>query len=183
MSRWLQAARDAKRPLSPEMGKIDISISIPVQKLQKVRKVPKKQTYCSYCRYCTALDTEKQCSTHTVLESWTEGYLALIGMSCPENIRASRWYQFIADAGLFMSMWAEQAYNLGWMTDEVFGVHPTAPQHRPDAAGLIWFMNGMPITALTADQAKIKTVTGSALTAYRGVTNSVPAWNIIKEAQ
>ena len=47
------------------------------------------------------------------------------------------------DDGLeFLVDWSDQALDLDWPADEIFGLHPTAPFSRFDHMGLIWISKG-----------------------------------------
>lgn len=145
-----------------------------VQKRFLVQELPetaKTESYCTYNHYCT---NENKATP----EEWRDGFDRLISSPAPKGITTPRWRQFIQDAEHFMTDWAEKAHALGWTAVDVFGLHPKAPAHRADAAGLIWLLNGHEIAAITLDKAIIKTMTGNSQTLGKGVAGSVEAWKL-----
>ncbi|MEH6476221.1 MAG: hypothetical protein V7727_11055 [Sneathiella sp.] len=182
MSRWLEAARGAKK----EMAQVDHNIFTPVQKVQEVQQLskrPRKDSYCTYCTKCTSQKEYRTDGKHAVPDGWIEGYQKLTSDHCPQTITAHRWQQYIQDAATFMCCWSEKAHALGWTAIEVFGMHPLAPANRPDAAGLVWLLNGNEIAAITTDKAIIKTKSGNSQTLVKGVTGSIPAWDLMSESK
>jgi hypothetical protein len=65
-----------------------------------------------------------------------------------------RWRQACHDASRFLRTWGEDARALGWTSDDLFGLHPTAPLARYDHMGLVWLLGGKQIVALDARQAR-----------------------------
>ena len=74
---------------------------------------------------------------------------------CPEGVLNSRYLQAVTDAEAFLATWGAQAEALGWTAEELFGLDPFAPLARYDAMGLIWFLRGEPVVALTERTAAI----------------------------
>jgi hypothetical protein len=73
----------------------------------------------------------------------------------PADVPRKRWDQFINDAGLFLDSFGQEATQLGWTADELFGLHPTTPVARYGMMGLIWMLRGERVTELTAKLARI----------------------------
>jgi hypothetical protein len=63
-----------------------------------------------------------------------------------------RWA--IADAHLFLVTWGRQAEALGWPATDLFGLRPTHPTVRYDRMGMLWFLKGERVVALTATAAR-----------------------------
>ena len=63
-----------------------------------------------------------------------------------------RWA--IADAHLFLVTWGRQAEALGWPAAALFGLRPTHPTARYDRMGMLWFLKGERVVALTATAAR-----------------------------
>jgi hypothetical protein len=90
---------------------------------------------------------------------------------CPNFILPTRWQRAVEDGHRFLSRWGEQAEALGWTPADLFSLHePPAEPHpsysrlsRYDCTGLVWFLDGQPVVALTAETATIKTLSGSIL--------------------
>ncbi|MGN8119955.1 hypothetical protein [Labrys sp. 22185] len=75
------------------------------------------------------------------------------------TIDPRRWERAKQDAVEFLADWGEQAAELGWTAQELFGLHPVAPLTRYDAMGLVWLLNGKEVTAITDRTAKIGATT------------------------
>jgi hypothetical protein len=94
---------------------------------------------------------------------------------CPDHIDVADWKWAVADGRVFLSVWGEQAEALGWTTADLFGLAPV-PQRpvanyrrlsRYDLTGLVWFLKGRPVVALTDTTAAIQTPSGAILTHSR----------------
>jgi hypothetical protein len=100
--------------------------------------------------------------------------LSALESACPELVPGDRWRRCVEDGRRFLAAWGEQADALGWTAKDLFGLHqpPAAPHpsysrlSRYDETGLIWFLQGRPVVALTEATAAIQSSTG-ALTIYR----------------
>jgi hypothetical protein len=96
-----------------------------------------------------------------------------IERQCPDLVDVADWQHAVDDGRRFLVQWGEQAEELGWTADDLFGLHD--PPERPasnyrrlsryDATGLVWLLHGRPVVALTADSAMIGAAGG--LTFYR----------------
>jgi hypothetical protein len=99
---------------------------------------------------------------------------------CPEYIETERWRRAVEDGRRFLATWGARAQALGWTARDLFSLHtPSDGAHpsyrrlsRYDATGLIWFLEGREVIALTADTAAIRWPSGS-ITVYR--RNNKPA--------
>jgi hypothetical protein len=87
---------------------------------------------------------------------------------CPEQVERRSWQQAIDDGRRFLACWGEQAAILGWSADDLFVLHPVAPNGRYDTMGLVWLLRGRPVVSLTASTAAIRTPCDGTLT-YRRV--------------
>lgn len=70
-----------------------------------------------------------------------------------------RWEQAKRDAAEFLADWGDQAAELGWTAEELFGLHPVAPLTRYDVMGLIWLLSGKEVSAIDERTAKIGATT------------------------
>jgi hypothetical protein len=52
----------------------------------------------------------------------------------------------------FLSDQADRAAELGWTTDELFGVHPEVGAIRVDACGALMISGGQPVVAVERDR-------------------------------
>jgi hypothetical protein len=50
---------------------------------------------------------------------------------CPEVIEPERWQQTVEDGRQFLATWGEQAKDLGWTAQELFGLHPVPAKPHP----------------------------------------------------
>ena len=98
---------------------------------------------------------------------WTEGLVRLCTMPPPTFVPPARWQTFIDDCAWFGDNWAATAAALGWGPLDLWGCDPRKPFARLDKQGLCWLLNGRELVALTADQATIRTASGTALSYYR----------------
>ena len=85
-----------------------------------------------------------------------------------------RWLRAVEDGRAFVTTWGPQAQALGWTPRDLFGLHtPPAKPHpsyqrlaRYDETGLVWLLDGRPVTLLSSTSAKIANPSGS-ITTYR----------------
>jgi len=93
----------------------------------------------------------------------------------PALVDVGRWRQAVEDGKRFLAKLGEQAESLGWDSRDLFGLHtPPAKPHpsyrrlsRYDATGLIWLLQGRPVTMLTEATATILNPDTGAITTYR----------------
>ena len=87
--------------------------------------------------------------------AWVEGLAQLQVMSRPDDIPLHCWRAIQAAAVTFESKgWAVKAASSGWTTEQVFGVHRSAPLERFDCMGLLLaLVDGPDLTDITPDVA------------------------------
>jgi hypothetical protein len=103
--------------------------------------------------------------------------VAALRAICPEHVEAADWQQAVADADTFLATWAAQAVALEWSAPDLFGLHPVPERpgltyrrlSRRDCTGLIWFLHGRSVVALTASEAAIQAKRGSTLVYRKSV--------------
>ena len=94
--------------------------------------------------------------------AWAEGFTRLDPNKPPSDVAPKRWLRFVDDCSRFLDGgWAARAAALGWESLELFGCDRQRPFARLDNMGLLWFVNGGTILALTADGAVIETRMGA----------------------
>jgi hypothetical protein len=79
----------------------------------------------------------------------------------PQGVDEFRWREALNDGRRFLETWGSQAANFGWTSDDLFGLHPTAPLARYDAMGLVWLLRGRTVERLTATEAAIRASAGT----------------------
>jgi hypothetical protein len=115
--------------------------------------------------------------------AWREGRAHLSIMLRPEAIPLPRWIALGEAADAFLSgPWMQRAVQLKWDTLSLFGAYRIAPDARPGAKGLIWFIAaGDALIALAADTARLRTPTGALLQFRRRTIHdpkTVPIWQL-----
>ena len=101
---------------------------------------------------------------------------------CPDHVPVERWEQAVEDARRFLATWGEQAEALCWSSSDLFGLHTPPENPRPsyrrlsryDETGLIWFLEGCEVLAVTATTATIRRPSGSTTT-YRKKNTPAPS--------
>jgi hypothetical protein len=89
--------------------------------------------------------------------------LARLAARLPEDVPADRCRRFLADAESFLQNWSDEANQIGWTAEELFGLHPIAPMARCDRMGLLWMLKGERVVEVTATGARLS----GGLTFYR----------------
>ena len=54
---------------------------------------------------------------------------------CPELIEPERWKQAVEDGRQFLTTWGDQAKDLGWTAQDLFGLHLFQPSRTPPLIG------------------------------------------------
>jgi hypothetical protein len=80
--------------------------------------------------------------------------LTQLQVGLPADVLLPRWRRFITDARAFLATWGRQAEALDWTASDLFGLDPVAPMARYDGMGLIWFLKGERVVALTTTEAR-----------------------------
>lgn len=96
-----------------------------------------------------------------VPREWAEGYARLCTIPRDPDFTEERWLRLIDDSGRFLDRWAVQVAAMGWRTLEVFGVHPDKPDARTDLKGLVPFIDGREVVAVSADSVTVQTPSGA----------------------
>jgi len=116
--------------------------------------------------------------------TWAEALAQLDPANPPADVPLARWQQFMDDCGRFLDLgWANRAEAFGWGPLDLFGCDRERPLARYDHMGLLWMIQGGKLVALTADSAKIDTLTGALQTYPRRPIDSdrvVLAWELSK---
>ncbi len=106
---------------------------------------------------------------------WREAFARLSATlpPCP-GIRAQAWPEMHSVALGFLSDHADRAAELGWTTEEMFGVHPQVGAVRVDACGALMISGGQPVVSVEKDRISF------GITSYyhaKGKVPSIPVWN------
>ena len=175
MNKYLAAALEAD---TKETDNVAVP---PVQKVYQVQELPKKEQMQSFYTSYTSYTKENKHGTRRPIsgpEEWRDGFDKQISSPAPKGITSIRWQRFIQDAATFMEDWAEKAHAHGWTAVDVFGLHPLAPAHRPDAAGLVWLLSGHQIAAMSESGAIIRISDNRTQTFHKRARAGVPAWEL-----
>jgi hypothetical protein len=103
-----------------------------------------------------------------------EGVRAILSADGAQGIPSQRWPRVQRDAvRLVEGGWLERTLAFGWTATDLFGCDRRAPWHRLDRAGLLLLTGGHEIVQLTAQDAALRTTTGSVLR-YRRRQPAIP---------
>jgi hypothetical protein len=109
-----------------------------------------------------------------------EGLARLELLPALQKFSKIRRQAVIDGAARFADVWAVKALALGWQVEELFGLHPLAPEPRLDACGLAFLLADGEVIAMDDKSAVIRSPSGTK-TYYRGdwkSTGATPAWEI-----
>jgi TubC N-terminal docking domain len=116
-----------------------------------------------------------------------DGVHAILTADGARGIPPQRWPRVQRDAArLVEGGWLERALALGWTAADLFGCDRRAPWHRLDRAGLLLLTGGHEIVELSADDAGLRTSTGSVLCYRRRPPATAPVallWELLISAQ
>jgi hypothetical protein len=101
-----------------------------------------------------------------VPRTWAEGYAALSMMPPPVGFTPERWRRIVDAAGIFIDRWAAKAAGCGWSATDVFGCHPSAPDARFDAMGLVLMLDRAEVVDVDPDGADLMARAGGVRTRY-----------------
>jgi hypothetical protein len=113
---------------------------------------------------------------------WTKR-IALLKIGEPRlGMSPLHWSQFVRDARLFLQEWGAEAARLGWSAEDVFGVHPLAPEARYDVMGIVLLIRGNEVVAISEHRATIRTPGGGQMTyyRYRPNTGAIAIWELLQ---
>ena len=96
-----------------------------------------------------------------VPREWAEGFAALCSMPPPDGFIPVRWRRVVDAAGVFIDRWAGTAIACGWSDLDVFGAHPTRPDARFDAMGLVLLLDRCEVVSIDENGADLVTSTGA----------------------
>ena len=116
-----------------------------------------------------------------------DGVHAILSADRIQGIPPQRWPRVQRDVvRLIEGGWLERALALGWTAADLFGCDRRAPWHRLDRAGLVLLTGGHEIVELSADDAALRTSTGSVLRFRRRPPARPPGallWELLISAQ
>jgi hypothetical protein len=90
--------------------------------------------------------------------------LAELRLKCPEFVEHAWWQEAITDGENFLAERGASAHEFGWTARDLFAL-PSVPWHpalsyQNDDRGLIWFLRGRQVGAMSAREAYIQNGTG-----------------------
>jgi hypothetical protein len=84
---------------------------------------------------------------------WREAFARLSAETPPcRGINFKKWPEMHTVALRFLSDHADRAAELGWTTEELFGVHRDVGAVRVDACGALMVSGGMPVVSVEKDR-------------------------------
>jgi hypothetical protein len=110
-------------------------------------------------------------------------HIALLKSNEPRlGMSPLHWSQFVRDARRFLAEWGAEAARLGWSAEDIFGVHPLAPEARYDLMGLVPLIRGNEVVGISEHRATIGTPGGGHMTyyRYRPNTGAVAVWELLQ---
>ena len=164
-------------------------------------KPPKSGGYTGYSGYTAANTTRATGSAAKVISSvereepavaergggaipaeWTKQIALLKSREPRLGMSPLHWSQFVRDARRFLQEWGAEAARLGWSAEDLFGVHPLAPEARYDVMGIVPLIRGNEVIAISEHRATIRVSGGVLLTyyRYRPNTGAVAVWELLQ---
>jgi hypothetical protein len=164
-------------------------------------KPPKSGGYTGYSGYTAANTTRATGSAAKVISSvereepavaergggaipaeWTKRIALLKSREPRLGMSPLHWSQFVRDARRFLEEWGAEAARLGWSAEDLFGVHPLAPEARYDVMGIVPLIRGNEVIAISKHRATIRTPGGGLLTyyRYRPNTGAGAVWELLQ---
>jgi len=111
---------------------------------------------------------------------WAEPFARLLCGGPPRGFDPAYWASVVEGAAIFAPQWAAQAFRLGWLAAEIFGLDENEPAARHDRKGVVWLLtDGKRVVALDADGADIDTARGVRQRFYRS-NETIPAPEVVR---
>lgn len=108
---------------------------------------------------------------------WAEGFARICCMKKPESINRHAWQRIIDNTGRLLdsATHLRDMVRFGWGITDIFGCHPTAPESRPDAKGLLLlFHEHEAIAVVDAKAIGLRNTRTGNLLFYRKPLNPAP---------
>gem|GEM_PF-984643 len=102
-----------------------------------------------------------------VPQDWLAGVGSMSQMIAPAGIPPADWDGFVHGAPHLLVAWGAQLAALGWTASDLFALHRMRPMDRYDHAGLVRFLGGSDVVAVTRDTAVLRCRSGTIQTFYR----------------
>lgn len=113
-------------------------------------------------------------------EDWRTGLARLPQMEPPTGFTDARWAVGVISALPLARRFGGVALEQGWVTEDLFGLHPVAPAARYDAMGLAFLLHpGDQIVSITSQHATIQRRSGALQRAARLLhpVERIAAWS------
>ena len=114
-----------------------------------------------------------------VPREWTEGYTRLCAMPPPADIPERDWQAMVDGAGRLLEQWGDKLASLGWIVEDIFGIHGLAPLARLDLAGLVRFLIQFEVVELTDEHAILMNARGARHTFRRRRDQCDRGWTLL----
>jgi hypothetical protein len=96
-----------------------------------------------------------------------EGVARLCEAPMPQAYSPARWARMKADARQLVADHGGTLADAGWKAEDLFSVHPAAPEARQDYKGAVTLINGRAVEAVAPETITLRSPDGSRLTIYR----------------
>ena len=111
--------------------------------------------------------------------AWVEGYTRLCAMPPPADISERDWQAMVDGAGRLLEQWGDKLASLGWIVEDIFGIHGLAPLARLDLAGLVRFLIRFEVVELTDEHAILMNARGARHIYRRRRDQRDPGWTLL----
>ena len=100
-------------------------------------------------------------------QEWLTGLVLMSRMAAPAGIASADWDGFASGGARLLEEWGAQLAALGWTAADLFALHRMRPMDRYDHTGLVRFLGGSDVVAVTRDTAVLRCRSGAIQTFYR----------------
>ena len=116
-----------------------------------------------------------------VPREWAEGFARRALAPRPAGLSTETWWAIVEDAARFLDDWGRRAADLGWSALDVFGVSIQASRMRSEMAGLLPFIGGGTVVAISSASATIRSASGDEVVwLRRSHAGAVAVWELAR---
>jgi len=116
-----------------------------------------------------------------VPRDWADGFARLATAAPPAGFSTETWRAVVDDGAHFLDDWGRKASQLGWSALDVFGVSIQASRMRSEMAGLLPFIGGGTVVAISSASATIRSASGDEVVwLRRSHAGAVAVWELAR---